>query len=433
VTTTPLWLVDAAPPRASLASDLEVDVCVVGAGIGGLSTAWHLCGQGLRVVVIEARTAGGGASGRNGGFLLAGASSFHHDLRARIGHAAARRLYRLTLDAQQELYRLADRIGAGSHLRRQGGLRLAADAHEAQDVRALAGALAEDGFPAELVDTADLPPVLRAEGRIGLRTPHDGGMQPARWIGALAAAVERRGVTIHERTPVAAPVVDDRGHAVVATRHGRVHARSVVIAADGALPALVPAFADRVRARRLHMVATAPTEPVLGPETVYTRWGYEYLQQMPDGRIALGGFSDLDGEASYTDREEAAPHVHARLERWLREEIGVPAPVTHRWVGVVGYSVDDLPWVGRVPGVDDLFVLGGYSGTGNVVGFLAGRIVGELILHGASPDADLFDAGRRPAAHRADAGAVSDHEPPTGPPEASRQGTPDRSSSSSFR
>jgi glycine/D-amino acid oxidase-like deaminating enzyme len=166
---------------------------------------------------------------------------------------------------------------------------------------------------------------------------------------------------------------------------------------------------------------------------VYTRWSFEYLQQTPDGRIALGGFSDLDGEASYTAREEAAPHVHDRLERWLREEIGVAAPVTHRWVGVVGYSVDDLPWVGRVAGADDLFVLGGYSGTGNVVGFLAGRIVSELILHGASADADLFDVGRRPGAHRAAAGVVADLEPRTGSPDAPRQGTPDRSSSSSLR
>ncbi len=187
---------------------------------------------------------------------------------------------------------------------------------------------------------------------------------------------------------------------VVDTRRGRVVARHVVVAADGALPKLVPSLAAHVRARRLHMVATAPTARVLGPETVYTRWGLEYLQQTPDGRIALGGFSDLDGPRSYTARELPSPAVHERLERWLREELGLAAPVTHRWVGVVGYSADDLPWVGRAPEADSLYVLGGYSGTGNVVGFMAGRIVSELILSGASRDADLFDPRRAVAAAR---------------------------------
>ncbi len=84
----------------------------------------------------------------------------------------------------------------------------------------------------------------------------------------------------------------------------------------------------------------------------------------------------------------------ARLERHLRDELGVEAPVTHRWVGLVGYGPDERPLAGPVPGQDGLYVLGGYNGTGNLNGFVAGRIVAELIARGSAPDADLYDSGR---------------------------------------
>jgi glycine/D-amino acid oxidase-like deaminating enzyme len=152
-----------------------------------------------------------------------------------------------------------------------------------------------------------------------------------------------------------------------------------VVAADGALPSLVPAYAGRVRARRLHMVATEPLPERVVDRLVYARWGYEYFQQRPDGRILAGGFGDVDGEASYTDRAEGDPRIWERIERYLREDIGVDAGITHRWTGTVGYSEERRPFVGPVPGRPGLWVAGGYSGTGNVPGFLAGQELADRI------------------------------------------------------
>ena len=96
-----------------------------------------------------------------------------------------------------------------------------------------------------------------------------------------------------------------------------------------------------------------------------------------DGRLLAGGFSDLDGTGSYTDRYEGDPRVWDRIERYLTEELGVSARVTHRWVGIVGYTDDLLPFVGEVsPG---LYAAGGYSGHGNVLGYLAGQRIARLI------------------------------------------------------
>ena len=154
----------------------------------------------------------------------------------------------------------------------------------------------------------ELEPALRGIGHAGCLVDHDGALQPARWIRALATDAERAGVRIYENTR------GTPGHPVKA-----VH---TVIAGDAASATVVSA----VKARRLHMIATAPLAERVVDTLVYARYGYEYFQQPPDGRIALGGFSDLDGEASYTDVEDGNPAVweevsagHKQVMAWAYE------------------------------------------------------------------------------------------------------------------
>jgi glycine/D-amino acid oxidase-like deaminating enzyme len=392
--TVPYWQDEPYAPRPPLDEDADVDVCIVGGGVGGLATAWQLAERGARPLVLEGRQVASGASGRNGGFFIAGTAPMYNDARRLFGADLAWRLQAATLAAQQEVYALAQTVGAASTFRRTGMLRLAVDEHEAEHVREHVRDLHADGFPGELVPTQRLPAAIRRPGRIGLFTAHDGAVHPARWLRALARFLEGRGVRIHEDTPVAAPVGERDGDGLLLrTPGGRVRARRVIVAADGALGALVPAYSGRVRPVRLHMVATAPVEEEVLPYPIYAREGFEYAQQLPDGRIALGGFRDIDAGA-YTDVEEPNLDVVTRLERYLAEDLGVVVPVTHRWVGIVGYTDDERPFAGHVPGEPGLFVLGGYCGTGNVNAFVAGRIVADLATSGQSPDEDLFDAAR---------------------------------------
>jgi gamma-glutamylputrescine oxidase len=425
--TTPFWLDAPYEPRPALDRDIEVEACVIGGGVCGLSCARRLAQQGIETVLLEAGTVAGGASGRNGGFLIAGTAAFHNDARERFGVERARAMYAATLAAQEEIYELAAELGAGDALRRVGLLRLAVSEDEAEHVRDHAAALRADGFPGDTVEREELPRVLRRTGVVGCLTDHDGALHPARWYRMLAAAAEAAGARIYEgtrvQTPVAAPgegpvvvapagasdaaataasvsarardggapagSTDGRSAATTAT----VHARHVVVAADGALAALVPDYAGRVRSRRLHMVATEPLPPTLD-NLVYARWGFEYLQQRPDGRILAGGFSDVDGESSYTDSDAGSPLIWERVEAYLRDDLGVVAEVSHRWAGVVGYSDDSLPYVGEVPGRSGLYVSGGYSGVGNVPGFMCGRDIADTIA-GRAPE-PLFPADRQP-------------------------------------
>ena len=387
----PLWQEDAPRRRPALRSDLICPLCVIGGGIAGVSVALHLARLGASPVVVEARGIASGASGRNGGFLIAGAAPFHNDARRLFGPEIARRIHARSLLALEQVVALARANGAADAIRRTGILRLAVDAAEAEHVREHAAALVADGFAGELVGGDELPPAVRRPGRIGLLAGHDCAAQPARVVRAIAAAAEAAGARFYENTPVEPPRRDRRGWRVQAAR-GAILADVVVVAADGSLPALAPQLAARVRARRLHMVATAPVDREVLPAPIYARYGYEYAQQTADGRIAAGGFSDLDGAASYTDREQASPQVHDRLRAWIADELGVHEAVTHAWVGTVGYSDDLRPYAGAVD--EGLYALGGYSGTGNLNGFAAGEIVAGLIARGDDPDADLYAPSR---------------------------------------
>ncbi len=388
--TTPFWLDAPYEPRSALEGNVEVEACVIGGGVGGLSCARRLAQHGIETVLLEAGTVAGGASGRNGGFLIAGTAVFHNDARERYGAERARAMYARTLEAQREIYELAAELGAGDSLRQVGLLRLAVSNDEANHVRGHARALREDGFPGELVERDELPPALRRTGLVACLTDHDGALHPARWYRLLAGAAEAAGARLYEGSPVSGPVpAPDEGP--VLTEGGCVRARHVIVAADGALPALVPEFSGCVRSRRLHMVATERLPPTL-EQLVYARWGYEYLHQTPDGRILAGGFSDLDGDGSYTDSDDGNPAIWERVERYLREDLGINEGVSHRWVGVVGYSDDSLPYVGEVPGRPRLYVSGGYSGHGNVPGFMCGRDLADTIA-GSGPE-PLFPADR---------------------------------------
>jgi glycine/D-amino acid oxidase-like deaminating enzyme len=126
------------------------------------------------------------------------------------------------------------------------------------------------------------------------------------------------------------------------------------------------------------MIGTAPTREITVPRPVYARWGYDYWQQLDDGRLLLGGFRDVGGEDEWTDDATPSARVQGELEHFLRNRLCVRAAITHRWAATVSYSNSGLPVFDEVrPGV---IATGAYSGTGNVLGALCGRAAARLAL-----------------------------------------------------
>jgi glycine/D-amino acid oxidase-like deaminating enzyme len=343
-----------------LSETVEADLCVVGLGGSGLAAARAARDLGATVVGLDAGAVGSGAAGRNGGFLLAGAADPHHATIARLGHDEAVSLYQRT---QAELARMA--AETPSAVRLVGSLRIADDAAEAVDCAAQQQAMEADGLAVE--------PYRGAEGA-GLLFPGDGAVQPLARCRLLARSARREGARLFEGSPA----VEVTG-GLVRTPAGEVRCGAVVVAVDGGLEQVLPELAGRVRTTRLQMLATAPTDEVSIPRPVYARWGYDYWQQLPSGAVVVGGLRDLFLAAEWDAPAEPSPEVQAGLERLLRERIGVRrAPVAHRWAGRVGYTPDLAPIDEEVrPGV---WAVGGYSGTGNVIGSLLARAAVTRLL-----------------------------------------------------
>jgi gamma-glutamylputrescine oxidase len=366
------WLEEPAEPLRARVSEGGVDVAVVGGGVTGLACALTLSEGGKRVRVYEARTIASGASGRSGGFALRGGAMPYHRARAMLGAEQAAALWRLTertLDRMEKL--------AGDALRRVGSLRLAVDAAERADLEAEHEALRDDGFAVEWVDK----PAGRLADRYpgALLHPRDGALQPARWIRRLAAAAADAGAAIceHER-------VDSLDE---------LEAEKVVVATDG-YPSGLGALDEVVRPMRGQVMATEPLGERLYERPHYARRGLDYWQQLPDGRLVVGGRRDVDLAGESTSVEGTTPEIQTALEALIGELVGAQPAITHRWSGIFGLSPDDLPLVGPVPGQDGLWVARGYSGHGNVLGLACGELVAKAILGRREPELDLFDPAR---------------------------------------
>jgi gamma-glutamylputrescine oxidase len=357
------WLEEPAPTLLSTALDGAPDVEVVGGGITGCSCALALVRAGLRVRLREARTIAGGASGRNGGFALRGGAMPYQSAREWLGAGTAAAYWRLTesyVDRMEEL--------GGDAFRRTGSLRLAGD-DERDELRAEYDALREDGFAAEWRD--DLPEPLAGRFQGALFHPEDAVLQPARLVRRLAAAAAVAGIEIREHDRVAD--LDE------------LEASTVVVATDGYPSGLLGELEGLIIPTRGQMLATEPLEERLFPLPHYGRHGFDYWHQNDEGRLLVGGFRDADMDSEFTTTEETTERIQGALEGFVESLLGRRPNITHRWAGVFGLVPDLMPVVGRVPGRDGLWVAGGYSGHGNVLGLMCGELVAQAIAGDEHP------------------------------------------------
>lgn len=355
----PIWEDRRWDSLPALEGEAEADVCVIGLGGSGLTCIEELLGLGQSVIGIDAGMVGGGAAGSNGGFLLAGSAAFYHRSVALLGRERARRIYAQTIE---EIERMAAELPGV--VRRTGSLRIAASPEEEADCREQLEGMQADGWPASWYEGP--------EGR-GLSIPTDGVFQPLERCRLMAGRLIQAGARLFERTSA-----ESISCPKITTPRGEIRCRRAIVAVDGRLEQVLPELAGRVRTARLQMLATAPAPEVDFPRPVYRRWGYEYWQQLPDGSIALGGYRDLGGEEEWTMDSSPSTTVQEALEKFLREGIGVRAPITHRWAASVGYTSSGEPIFEEVrPGV---WAIGGYNGTGNIIGAIYGRRAARAAL-----------------------------------------------------
>ena len=370
--TTSYWLEEEAPPLASRPLAGAPEVVVVGGGVTGCSCALTLAERGVAVRLHDGREIAGGASGRNGGFALRGAATPYDVARAQLGDGPARRLMELTersLDRLEEL--------AGDAFERVGSLRLAFDRSERDALQREYDALHQDGFAVEWLD--ELPAPLDELYQGALLHPGDGVLQPARWVRRLAARAAEAGAEIVEGDRVDLD---------------RLDAPAVVVATDGFTSSVLPELAGTVTPTRGQVLITAPLAELRYPRPHYARHGYDYWHQRPDGRLVIGGNRDAALAEEQTAVEATTPAVQDRIESLAGRLMGERPQVERRWAGIWGTTPDATPLVGPVPGRDGVWIAGGYSGHGNVLGLACGDLVARAILGERPPELELFDPAR---------------------------------------
>ena len=358
----PVWENGDWAPLPALHGRVEADVCVVGLGGSGLACLSELVAAGVDAVGLDAGAVAGGASGRNGGFLRAGLSSFHHEAVARYGRERAVRLYRLTMDERDRTRRETPEA-----ITRVGYLRRATDGDEERDCRAHLAALRADDLPGEWYD---------GDAGRGVLLRDDVACNPLMRCRALARRLIANGTRLFERSR--AERIDGQA---VTTAGGQVRCRKVIVAVDGGLTTVIPECLADARPARLQMLGTGPVTAVRMPFAVGHRWGWDYWQQTTSGAIALGGCRDVRLDEEWTDQSTPTDRVQRALEERLRRVVGVDAGITHRWAATVTYTRSGLPVLREVrPGV---WAVGGYSGTGNLVGAVAARAAARMALGAA--------------------------------------------------
>ena len=382
------WLEEAGPvePAPPLGGDTTADVVVVGGGFLGLWTAWQLKAlePTVDVVVLEARLAGHGPSGRNGGF----ASTLWDDLpilRDGFGDARAVEVCRASERAVRGIGEFCGEHGVDAWYRAAGTLQVATSEAQLGDWDEVVEACRAVGAPEEATPLSASEVAARCAspaflGGMFLRTAAN--VQPARLSLGLRARVRAAGVRLHELTPVHRLSHD----ATATTAEGRVRANAAVLAVNSATGSFA-GYRNALAVASSHMVITEPVPEVVaeigwtGGENVHDcRTLLHYIRTTGDGRIALGwaggrmGFGGRQDARLEVDHA-AATQAIAALHRFFPQVAG--RRITHAWGGPIDVSPTHLPIFGSHGRLHHGF---GFTGNGVGPSYLGGEILARLAL-----------------------------------------------------
>lgn len=375
-------------PLAPLADDHEVDACVVGAGIAGLSVAHELALRGRRVLVLDDGPPGGGETGRTTAHVASATDDFYHEMERLHGREAAQLLGEAFRHAVDRVEAVVTREGIACDFARLDGWWIPAGKDAADRLREELEAARRCGFADVALE--ERWPLAERFGGPALRFPRQGQFHVLRYLDGLAAAVRRLGgAVLHGRMSE----VRDGEPCVVRTAEGRsVRARDVVVATN--TPSIDRVAMHTKQAPYRTYVVAFDVAPDAVPLGLYwdTLDPYHYVRRLatPEGELLLvGGEDHKTGQGGGEENER-----FLRLETWARRHLPV-GPARHRWSGQVLEPVDGIPYIGRNPGDGHVWVVTGDSGNGMTSGTIAAMVIPALIAGEGSKYEELFDPARK--------------------------------------
>jgi gamma-glutamylputrescine oxidase len=371
----------AQPPQVSpkLQGSVEVDVCIVGAGVTGLSAAIELRRLGLSVVVLEAKTIGFGASGRNGGQVAIGQRRSQKSLEDWFGLAKAQELWKVGLDSVNLVERLISQFQIECELKR-GSLFLAASPRLSDELKAEVEHLQKyyhhDSLsylsPREVsIETSALGV---ADGIKDSRALH---LHPLKYVQGLAAAARSLGAVIYESTPLQR-INKIASRVSLDTPNGNVSAYKLIVACNAYLDKLYPKISSSIMPINNFMIATEPLDQDTARSITRSdlalsdsQFVVNYWKLSADNRLLFGG-----GE---TYREQFPQDIEALVRPYLLQRYPhlAGAKITHAWGGRLAITRNRLPHVGYLN--DQIYFAHGFSGHGLSMGTYSGCAIARAI------------------------------------------------------
>ncbi|KNZ33832.1 MAG: FAD-dependent oxidoreductase [Methylibium sp. NZG] len=381
----------------TLQSNLDCDVAVVGGGLAGLSAAIELADRGYSVVLLEAQQVGWGASGRNGGQVIAGLACDQGVIEAQLGLEASRRTWDMTLEAIALIGQRRERFDIDCDWQ-SGYLSLAVSARKAQALRTWQAQMQRDyGYQTTWITPQDMPRwIASPRFHSGVHDPAGGHLHPLKYSLGLARAADSLGVQIFENSPVTS--LEPGATARLRTAQGSVRASHVLLAGNVYLQGLAPMLERRIMPVGTYIIASEVLDPALAASLVPsksavcdTNFVLDYFRPTVDHRMLYGG------RVSYST---ATP---MNLAASMQRRMATTFPQLHAakaefaWGGFVDISMNRAPDFGRLTDVGasaehaDVYYLQGFSGHGVALTGLAGKLVAEAI----AGNAERFDTFAR--------------------------------------
>ncbi|TVR24588.1 MAG: FAD-binding oxidoreductase [Anaerolineaceae bacterium] len=368
----------------------DVDFLVVGAGLVGCTAAYFAAQGGRDVVITDQADIALGASGRNAGFMITGLDTYYHRAIERYGHDVTRQAWALSQETHRIWHDFAER--GNVRLDRCGSLLLAESAAERDELRTAIDAMHADNLPAIYHDSDP----LRRGYLAAIEQPDDCAVHPVALTRAIFAASGAELIANNELYHIAQA---DDGAVLVYTRRFIFRAAHVLLCTNAYSPRIHPYFVGKVTPTRAQVFVTEPlAEPLLKP-CGYSDYGYMYYRMTFDNRFLIGGGRHQHKSAEDdTTEDRINDAVQATLTEYCRRyfpEIfdadGTPR-ISRRWAGIMGFTPDGLPLVGRLPDMPRVGFAVGFTGHGLALGAgTAKRAVAHLL---DDADAGFLNAER---------------------------------------
>jgi gamma-glutamylputrescine oxidase len=371
---------------APLQGDKSADVCVIGAGFTGISTALHLAERGYNVHVVEANKAGWGASGRNGGQMIGGISG-EEKLLKQNGPGAKELLWNMRWAGHEIIRERVEKYAIQCDLK-SGYLDVAIKERHLRDLEAEQERLEEHGFPfkVRMLSKEETQQTIGTNAYIGaLMNMGNGHLHPLNLCVGEARAAVSQGATIYEQSPVLN--IEKGSRPKVVTQQGSVTADFVIIAGN-AYHALERKLRGIMFPVNSFITATEPLSDDLvasiNPMDLAVcdpNYILEYFRLSADKRLLFGGRCNYFG----TDPEIIKQNLRPRMLKIYPQL--ADTKLDFAWGGTIGVPVNRVPQIGRV--APNVLYCQGYSGHGVNVTHLAGQIMADAVC-GTLERFDLF-------------------------------------------